>query len=350
MTARSLTRIDQLVAAGLAAPEAAPALEAVAARYAVAITPEMARLIARADDPIGRQFVPRPEEARLLPEERADPIGDHAHSPLKGLVHRYPDRVLIKITHACPVYCRFCFRREMVGPAGDGNLTPAELDAIMDYLAGQPDVREVIVTGGDPLMLSARRIRALGERLAALDQIRLLRWHSRVPVVAPGRITREVAEALAFAGKANFVAVHANHAREFTPEAAAALGRLHQAGIVLLGQSVLLKGVNADEASLIALFSTMLAHRVVPLYLHHPDLAPGTGHFRLSLAEGQALYAGLRGKLSGPGIPAYMLDLPGGHGKVEIGPDAVLRDAAGRVQVRDARGMLHAYPETGTLP
>ncbi|MCZ8375095.1 MAG: lysine-2,3-aminomutase-like protein [Beijerinckiaceae bacterium] len=345
MSARSLTRLEDLAAAGLIPAEAVPALEAVAERYAVAVTPDMARLIGSPDDPIGRQFLPRPEEAVTLDEESPDPIGDHAHSPVKGLVHRYPDRVLIKITHSCPVYCRFCFRREMVGPAGDGTLTTAELDAIGAYLAGQPGVREVIVTGGDPLMLSARRIRVLGERLAPLSHVRLVRWHSRVPVVAPGRITPELASALAFSGKANYVAVHANHAREFTPEAAAALARLHAAGIVLLGQSVLLQGVNASEEALLDLFATMLAHRIVPLYLHHPDLAPGTGHFRMSLAEGQALYGRLRGRISGPGLPAYVLDLPGGHGKVEIGPDAVIGREDGVALVRDSRGQVHRYPE-----
>lgn len=345
MSARSLTRLGDLAAAGLIPADAVPALEPVASRYAVAVTPEMARRIESPDDPIGRQFLPRPEEAVTLTEESPDPIGDHPHSPVKGLVHRYPDRVLIKITHSCPVYCRFCFRREMVGPAGDGNLTGAELDAITAYLAGQPGVREMIVTGGDPLMLSARRIRALGERLAPLTHIRLVRWHSRVPVVAPGRITPDLAAALAFAGKANYVAVHANHAREFTPEAAAALARLHAAGIVLLGQSVLLKGVNASEEALLDLFGTMLAHRIVPLYLHHPDLAPGTGHFRMSLAEGQALYGRLRGRISGSGLPAYMLDLPGGHGKVEIGPDAVIGREKGVALVRDSRGQVHFYPE-----
>jgi lysine 2,3-aminomutase len=346
---RSLTRLEDLAAAGLVAAADLPALAPIVDRYALAITPDMARLIEGPEDPIARQFVPRPEEALTLPQERDDPIGDHPHSPVKGLVHRYPDRVLIKITHACPVYCRFCFRREMVGPTGDGNLTGAELDAIMAYLAGQPGVREVIVTGGDPLMLSPRRITALGERLARMPQVQLVRWHSRVPVVAPGRITEALAEALAFAGKANFVAVHANHAREFTPEAMAALARLRKAGIVLLGQTVLLKGVNASEGDLIALFTTMLAAGIVPLYLHHPDLAPGTRHFRLSLAEGRSLYARLRGQLSGPGIPAYVLDLPGGYGKVEIGPDAVLLpaepDQAGMVRIRDSRGQLHPYPE-----
>ncbi len=345
MSARSLTRLEDLAAAGLIAPEAVSALHRVASRYAVGVTPDMAGLIESPEDPIGLQFLPRPEEMVTLPEESADPIGDHAHSPVKGLVHRYPDRVLIKITHSCPVYCRFCFRREMVGPQGDGNLTGAELDAISAYLAGQPGVREVIITGGDPLMLSARRIRALGDRLAPLRHIRLVRWHSRVPVVAPKRITPDLADALAFPGKANFVAVHANHAREFTNEAAAALARLHAAGMVLLGQSVLLKGVNASEEALLDLFSTMLSHRIVPLYLHHPDLAPGTGHFRLSLAEGQALYGRLRGQLSGPAIPAYVLDLPGGHGKVEIGPDAVIGREDGMAHLRDSRGVVHRYPE-----
>ena len=318
MSARSLTRLEDLAASGLIAPDAVPALATVAQRYAVAVTPDMARLIGSPEDPIGRQFLPRPEEAVTLPEESPDPIGDHPHSPVKGLVHRYPDRVLIKITHSCPVYCRFCFRREMVGPAGDGNLTGAELDTIGAYLAGQPGVREVIFTGGDPLMLSPRRIRALGERLAPLAHIRLVRWHSRVPVVAPGRITAELASALAFLGKANYVAVHANHAREFSEDAAAALRLLSRAGVPLLGQSVLLRGVNDSAQALEDLFRAMLRNRVKPYYLHQLDKAPGTARFRVPAEEGIALVEGLRGRISGLAQPTYVTETPGGGGKVPV--------------------------------
>lgn len=338
---RPLTGIADLVAAGLVHADVAPALEEVAARYAVAITPAMAGLIETPDDGVARQFIPSPAEFATTPDERADPIGDHTHSPLKGLVHRYPDRVLIKITHTCPVYCRFCFRREMVGPTGDGNLAEAELDAVFAYIAGHPAIFEVIFTGGDPLMLSARRIRALGTRLAVIPHVRAVRWHSRVPVVAPERVTPDLVRALKFPGKANYIAIHANHAREFSTAAAAALAQLADHGIALIGQSVLLKGVNADVETLLALFREMAAHRITPAYLHHPDLAPGTGHFRLSIAEGQAIYGALRGRLSGHAIPAYVIDLPGGYGKVPIGPSHLETDSKGLVRLRDPQGRWH---------
>ena len=339
---KTLTRLDDLVTEGLIAPENRAALDAVVARYALAITPAMADL-ARQHTAIARQFLPSPAEEETRIEESPDPIGDHPHSPVKGLVHRYPDRALIKLTHTCPVYCRFCFRREMVGPEGDGNLDETELDAAFAYLATQPGIFEVIFTGGDPLMLSARRIRALGERLAQLPHIRIVRWHSRVPVVSPERITPDLASALNFPGKANYIAIHANHAAEFTEAACEAIARLADRGVALLGQTVLLKGINAEPATLIALFRAMAANRITPLYLHHPDLAPGTGHFRLSIVEGQAIYGALRGQLSGHAIPAYVLDLPGGHGKVEIGASA-LRERAGRLEIRAPSGAWHVYP------
>ena len=340
---RALTRIADLVGAGLVAPEDAAALEPVAARYAVAITPAIAARIETPEDALARQFIPSAAELETLPEEHADPIGDHPHSPVKGLVHRYPDRVLVKLTHTCPVYCRFCFRREMVGPDGDGNLAEAELDAAFAYIAANPAIFEVIFTGGDPLMLSARRIAALGRRLAAIPHVRAVRWHSRVPVVSPERITADLVRALRFPGKANYVAVHANHISEFSPEAVAALARMADHGIALLGQTVLLKGVNAETEVLAALFREMAANRITPLYLHHPDLAPGTGHFRLSIAEGQAIYAALRGRLSGHAIPTYVLDLPGGFGKVPVGPDYIDRSGDSLV-IRDPSGRRHDYP------
>lgn len=337
---RTVTTLAGLREAGLVPPDAA--LDAVTQRYAVALTPAMQALIETPDDPIGRQFLPRAEELLATPQENADPIGDHSHSPLPGLVHRYPDRVLIKLTHSCPVYCRFCFRREMVGPKGHGNLSEMQLDAIFAYLAAHPGIVEVILTGGDPLMLSARRIRALGQRLATLSHVRLVRWHTRVPVVAPERITPALVNALKFPGKANYVSLHANHAREFSPEAQTAIARLADGGIALLGQSVLLKGVNDSIPALLALFREMAANRITPAYLHHPDLAPGTGHFRLSIDEGQALYGALRGQLSGHAIPAYVLDLPGGHGKVEIGATRLERAGEG-YRLRDPQGVWHEY-------
>ncbi len=332
-----------LAEAGLIEREQVPALERVAARYAVAISPAIAALIDRGDpaDPIARQFVPDPAELTFLPEERADPIGDHPHSPVEGIVHRYPDRVLLKAVHVCPVYCRFCFRREMVGPAGLGTLSGEALDEAFAYIAAHPEIWEVILTGGDPLVLSPRRLAELMERLGAIDHVKVVRFHTRVPVVEPERVDAAMVEALKASGKAVYVALHANHPRELTPSAREACARLVDAGIPLVSQTVLLKGVNDDPATLEALMRAFVETRVKPYYLHHPDLAPGTGHFRLTLGEGQALVRALRGRVSGLCQPAYVLDIPGGHGKAPVGPCALDLDAG---TVEDRNGVRHLYP------
>jgi lysine 2,3-aminomutase len=319
--AAPLRTADQLVHAGLVGDEEASEIIRVASRYAIAITPQVAGLIAGtpANDPIARQFVPTVAELDQRAEERADPIGDEAHMPVPGLVHRYPDRVLLKVVHACPVYCRFCFRREMVGPGGEA-LTPEALDRAIAYIAENPAIFEVILTGGDPFMLNARRAGEITARLAAIPHVALIRWHTRVPIVDPGRVTPAFAQALKASGKAVFVGIHANHPREFTAEAETALARLADAGIVLVSQSVLLKGVNDDVGTLETLMRCFLRNRVKPYYLHHADLAPGTSHFRTTIADGQALVQALRGRLSGLGQPEYVIDIPGGHGKSPIGP------------------------------
>ena len=196
-------------------------LATVTARYPVAITSAMAALIDPADphDPIARQFLPDMRELDMRPEERADPIGDRAHSPVKGLVHRYPDRVLLKLLHVCPVYCRFCFRREMVGPQGDGTMSAAEQSAAIAYIGADPSIWEVILTGGDPLMLSARRMAEIMTALAAIPHVKIVRLHSRVPVVDPARVTEALATAMTASGKQVYIAIHANHPREMTAEA-----------------------------------------------------------------------------------------------------------------------------------
>ncbi len=269
----------------------------------------------------------KPFALEATPQERADPIADEAHSPVPGVVHRYPDRALLKPLLACPVYCRFCFRREQVGPAG-GVLGDAELEAALDWFAAHPAVREAILTGGDPLMLSPRRLAHIVARLSAMPHIEIVRLHTRVPVADPGRVTEALAEALG-TEKAMFLLLHANHAREFTPAAREALRRLSRAGVALLGQSVLLRGVNDTGESLEALLRTMLAHRVKPYYLHQLDRAPGTARFEVPIAEGRALLEGLRGRLTGLAWPTYALDLPGGQGKAPIGPDFAVREAGG---------------------
>ena len=346
---RPIRTPQELVDAGLAAPERLGELEAVAERYAIAISPAMAELVDRDDpnDPIARQFVPSGAELTTKPEELADPIGDLSHSPVEGIVHRYPDRVLLKAVHVCPVYCRFCFRREMVGPQGLGTLSADALDKALGYIAEHTEIWEVILTGGDPLVLSARRLKQIMERLAGIGHVKVVRFHTRVPVVEPERINAQMIGALKASGKSTYLAVHANHPREFTEAARAACGRLANAGVVLLGQSVLLRGVNDDADTLVALMRAMVETRIRPYYLHHPDLAPGTSHFRLGIDEGQKLVAGLRGRISGLCQPTYVLDIPGGHGKAPIGPNAITPRGDGCFTVTDFRGREHSYPPEG---
>jgi lysine 2,3-aminomutase len=295
----------------------------------------MRTLIEQSDDPIGRQFVPDPAELITAPHESPDPIADDALSPIKGVVHRYPDRALLKPLLVCPVYCRFCFRREHVGPDG-GLLSEAELQAAYAWFAARPAIREVILTGGDPLMLSPRRLGAIIAALSAIPHIDLLRIHTRVPVADPALVTDALAAAME-TGKSLWLAVHANHAREFTPAATAALRRILARGIPLLGQSVLLRGVNDSAEALEALFRAMLAARVKPYYLHQLDPAPGTARFHVPIKEGRRLLAALRGRVTGLAWPTYVLDIPGGHGKVPIGPDYLDPDGS----VRDPGGARH---------
>ena len=346
MTAvRAITTAAELTEYGLVAPENADGIEAVTARYAMAITPPMLTLMeGGADDPIARQFIPDPAELRTSPEELADPIGDHAHSPVEGIVHRYPDRVLLKAVHVCPVYCRFCFRREMVGPNGEGTLSAEKLEVALAYIAANPQIWEVILTGGDPLILSPRRLAAIMRGLAAIPHVKIVRFHTRVPVVQPDRIDADLIAAIRESGKVTYVALHANHPREMTEDARAACARLVDAGIAMVSQTVLLKGVNDDPAVLGQLMRAFVETRVKPYYLHHPDLAPGTGHFRLSIEEGQAIVASLRGTISGLCQPTYILDIPGGHGKAPLNLSAAQRTEGGCYAVSDYRGGKHVYP------
>ena len=345
---RTLHCPDDLIAAGLVPRARRAEIDAVAARYALALTADIAELIDPADphDAIARQFVPDPAELERAPEEMADPIGDAAYSPVAGIVHRYPDRVLLKPVRVCAVYCRFCFRREAVGPGRA--LAPAALAAALDYIRANPQVWEVILSGGDPLVLSPRRLAHIVGELAAIDHVKVIRVHSRVPVVAPRRITPALVRALKAPGTASYVVLHANHARELSPKARAACARLIDAGIPMLSQSVLLRGVNDDAATLGELMRALVECRIKPYYLHHGDLAPGTAHWRTGIAEGQALMRALRGRLSGLCQPTYVLDIPGGHGKSPIGPSYLARVGGGeqapRYQVEDFNGGRHAYP------
>jgi lysine 2,3-aminomutase len=342
----------QLCDHGLASPEQRAALDAVAARYAVALPQALADLIDPNDahDPITRQFMPDVAELETQPPELSDPIGDDAHSPVEGVVHRYPDRVLLKLTPICAVYCRFCFRREMVGPENGKALSAAALNAALDYIRSRPQIWEVILTGGDPLVLSPRRLRAVMQELGRIGHVKVLRIHTRVPVAEPARITPELVRAIKVKGKPTYVALHINHARELTPAARAACARMADAGIPLLGQSVLLSGVNDTPDVLGELMRALVECRIKPYYLHHGDLAPGTAHLRSDIATGQDLMRALRGRLSGLCQPTYVLDIPGGHGKSPIGPDYLARagsNGSAHFVIEDFNGRRHRYPPAG---
>jgi lysine 2,3-aminomutase len=354
--AATLREPAELVANGLAPAAHLLELEKVAARYAVAVTPDLAALIdpGDADDPIARQFIPRPEELWSEPGENPDPIGDHAHSPVAGIVHRYPDRVLFKLVHVCAVYCRFCFRREMVGPGKATALPDSAYDGALDYIRAHPEIWEVILTGGDPLMLSPRRLAQVMADLAAIEHVRIIRIHTRVPVAAPARVSAAVVSALKVKGATTWVALHANHAREFTDSARAACAAIVDAGIPMVSQSVLLRRVNDSAEALEALMRAFVECRIKPYYLHHGDLAPGTAHLRTTLAQGRRLMRALRGRVSGLCQPEYVLDIPGGHGKSPVGPDYLSRAESGsqqgepqaemRYRILDYCGDVHLYP------
>lgn len=337
---RTLRTFADLTGNGLAVPHAQH-LQDVVERYALAVTPHLQKRIAMGDDAIARQFLPDVRELVLSPEELSDPIGDEKHSPVEGIVHRYQDRLLLKLVHICPAYCRFCFRREKVGK-GEAGLGDEALETALDYIAKTESVWEVIFTGGDPLILSPRRIGVLMRRFRDIAHVKVLRWHTRVPVVAPERVTNELIEALRRSGKTVYIALHANHPQEFSPEAERAIARLADAGLPLISQSVLLKGINDDADTLETLMRRFVELRVKPYYLHHPDLAPGTSHFRLSLKQGRELLRALRQRASGLCQPHYMLDIPGGFSKIPVTGDYVAESENGYV-LRDIWGERHAY-------
>lgn len=332
----------------IANPAQDPAITAVMERYAVSLTDHVLSAMQSPDtvaDPVARQYLPAADELVNTPEELDDPIGDEAHSPVKGIVHRYPDRVLLKPVHVCAVYCRFCFRREKVGPGSEA-LSADELAAAIDYIKNAPQVWEVILTGGDPFVLSARRLQGIMAALNDIPHVQVIRFHTRVPVADPVRMTDEVIAALE-SDKAVYVVLHANHAQELTDAVRACVKKLVAAGIALLSQSALLRGVNDKPEVLEKLFRALTAMKVKPYYLHHPDLAPGTSHFRLTIEQGQNLMRSLQGRVSGVAIPRYVLDIPGGHGKVPVEPRWIEPAADGNgYTVRDYRGGTHPYEIT----
>jgi len=269
-------------------------------------------------DPLRRQVLPDPDEGRILPDDLRDPIGDEAHSPVPGIVHRYPDRVLFLLTTACAVHCRFCFRREFVGSPAR-TLRPDQFTGALDYISAHPEIWEVILSGGDPLVFPNRYLDSVLRRIREIPHVRVLRIHTRTPTIFPWRLDAEFAD-MARQYAPLYLIVHVNHPREVTSAFAERIGIVVDRGIPVLSQTVLLRGVNDDVETLSALFRRLVEVRVKPYYLHQLDRAAGTNHFRVPIAEGIRLMSRLRGYISGLCLPTYMLDIPGGHGKVPVGP------------------------------
>ncbi|MEQ1753633.1 MAG: lysine-2,3-aminomutase-like protein [Micropepsaceae bacterium] len=351
MTAKTLRSIADLASAQLVTAEQAGTLQPVATKYAIAIPAAIADMIdrGRRNDPIALQYVPDVRELVTNRSENGDPIGDRQHTPVEGIVHRYRDRVLLKVVHVCPVYCRFCFRREMVGPGHEPNLTPQALERALAYIRERGEIAEVILTGGDPFMLASHRVAALTQALAGIPHVQRIRWHTRIPVVEPHRVTAEFVAALKSPKAKTCVALHANHQSEFTPQARRTIALLVDAGVPMLSQSVLLKSVNDDVEVLSDLMRAFVANRIRPYYLHHGDLAPGTSHFRTTISQGKALLGLLRARASGLALPAYVLDIPGGFSKVNLESEAAVEVAQGHWRLCDDNGKWHDYFEDASL-
>lgn len=341
---RTLRTTDALVEHGLVDATERAAIDRVAEQFAIAITPSVLETIAGGDPDkgIARQYVPSTAENTFTPGELDDPIGDAHHSPVKGIIHRYPDRVLLNAVQSCAVYCRFCFRREQVGPQTKA-LSAQELDEALRYIREHEAIWEVILSGGDPLMLQPPKLAQIAASLNGIDHVKIMRLHTRIPMAAPERVTDDLVQALRVMTP-TYVAIHVNHPDELTADARVACAKLADAGIPLLGQTVLLKQINDRADVLERLFRNLVELRIKPYYLHVGDQAKGTSHFRTGIAAGQQLMRDLRGTVSGLCQPTLVLDIPGGHGKVPVGP-SYLEQAPDGCRVTDIHGTIHDYPE-----
>jgi lysine 2,3-aminomutase len=314
-------------------------------KLALAITPYFFNLIDPVDEncPIRLQVIPKVAETHTAPWEMSDPCGEDSHSPVPGLVHRYPDRVLFLVTDRCAAYCRYCTRSRLVSNASGYDFHP-EFDRQIAYIAAHPEIRDVLLSGGDPLLLGDDKLDNLLSRLRAIPHVEFLRIGSRIPTFLPQRITPELC-AMLKKFHPLFVSIHSNHPRELTTEVRDALGRLADAGIPLGNQSVLLKHVNDDATVMKAHVQKLLMCRVKPYYIYQCDLISGSAHLRASVRKGIEIMTQLRGHTTGYAVPQYVIDAPGGGGKVPVNPEYVLSHNADRVVLRNYEGKIFEYPE-----
>jgi lysine 2,3-aminomutase len=314
-------------------------------KLALAVTPHFFNLLDPHDPdcPIRRQVIPRAQEATRAPSEMADPCGEDSHMPVPGLVHRYPDRVLFLVTDRCASYCRYCTRSRVVSGAGEQELH-TNFEETYRYLEAHHEVRDVLLSGGDALLFSDEKLRSILERLRSIEHIEFLRIGTRVPIFLPQRITPELCQMLQRFHPL-WMSVHVNHPRELTLEVREALERLANHGIPLGNQSVLLSGVNDEPIVMKTLVQKLLICRVRPYYIYQCDLIQGSAHLRTSVAKGLEIMESLRGHTTGYAVPQYVIDAPGGGGKVPVNPGYVLYHDHEKVVIRNYEGKIFEYPE-----
>jgi lysine 2,3-aminomutase len=339
----TLDRLEQLMPALTPAERAGTLLANT--KLALAITPYYFNLIDPADEncPIRWQVIPRVEETHTAQWEMSDPCGEDTHSPVPGLVHRYPDRVLFLVTDRCAAYCRYCTRSRLVSNASGYDFHP-EFDRQIDYIRRHPEIRDVLLSGGDPLLLSDGKLEFLLSSLRAIPHVEFLRIGTRIPLFLPQRITPALC-AMFQKYHPLFISIHCNHPRELTTEVRAALGRLADAGLPLGNQSVLLRNVNDRADVMLALVQKLLMCRVKPYYLYQCDLIAGSAHLRSSVRRGLEIMEKIRGHTTGYAVPQFVIDAPNGGGKVPINPNYVLSHNNDRVVIRNFEGKIYEYPE-----
>ncbi len=344
-----ITTLDQLKEVIELTPEEREGIKHSKGRLALAVTPYFASLMDPVNHncPIRRQAIPRVEEIHLSKSEMVDPLGEDNHSPVPGLVHRYPDRVLLLVTDQCAVYCRYCTRRRLVG-SNERSITQGNFEEVLKYLKSHRKVRDVLVSGGDPLLLENERLEEILSRLRAIPHIEVLRIGTRVPVTLPQRITSGLVRMLRKYHPL-LISIHFTHPKEITDQVRRACNELADGGIPLGSQTVLLKGINDKPTVMKKLVQELLKIRVRPYYIYQCDLAMGTEHFRTSVSTGIQIMEKLRGHTTGYAVPTYVVDAPGGGGKIPLQPDYVVSRERGKIVLRNYEGRVFEYPEPNII-